>query len=50
MFNLIPDISLEIKAYTDNQSLYDILHTTKQPSEKRLVVDIAALREIIETK
>ena len=39
---------LDITAYTDNQSLYDAAHSTKQTLEKRLLVDIAAIREMIE--
>ena len=31
---------LSITAYTDNQSLYDAVHSMKQTLEKHLVVDI----------
>ena len=39
---------LEILAYTDNQSLYDAAHSMKQTLEKRLLVDISSIREMIE--
>ena len=39
---------LDIKAYTDNQSLYDATHTMKQTLEKRLLVDISSICEMIE--
>ena len=39
---------LNIIAYTDNQSLYDAAHTLKQTLEKRLLVDISAIREMVE--
>ena len=39
---------LEIVAYTDNQSLYDAAHSMKQTLEKRLLVDISSIREMIE--
>ena len=34
-------------AYTDNQSLYYAAHTLKQTQEKRLLVDISAIREVV---
>ena len=39
---------LDIVAYTDNQSLYDAAHSMKQTLEKRLLVDISSIREMIE--
>ena len=39
---------LNIIAYTDNQSLYDAAHTLKQTLAKRLLVDISAIREMVE--
>ena len=39
---------LNIIAYTDNQSLYDAAHTLKQTLEKWLLVDISAIREMVE--
>ena len=39
---------LEILAYTHNQSLYDAAHSMKQTLEKRLLVDISSIREMIE--
>ena len=35
-------------AYTDYQSLYDTAHTMKQTLEKRLLVDILLIGEMIE--
>ena len=35
-------------AYTDNKSLHDAVHTTKETLEKRLIVDILALREMVD--
>ena len=39
---------LNIIAYTDNQSPYNAAHTSKQTLEKRLLVDISAIREMVE--
>ena len=39
---------LSITAYTDNQSLYDAVHSMKQTLEKHLVVDISAIQEMVE--
>ena len=39
---------LNLTAYTDNQSLYDAAHTLKQTLAKRLLVDISAIREMVE--
>ena len=39
---------LNIIAYIDNQSLYDAVHTLKQTLEKQLLVDISAIREMVE--
>ena len=39
---------MNIQAYTDNRSLYDILYTTKLTSEKSLIVDVASIREMID--
>ena len=39
---------LEVIAYTDNQSLYDAAYSKKKIPEKRLLVDIAAIREMVE--
>ena len=43
-------IDLCITAYTDNQSLYDAVNSMKQTSEKRLLLDISALREMVEDR
>ena len=42
--------SIKINAYIDNQSLHDLLHNTKHALEKRLVLDISSLREMIDRK
>ena len=39
---------LSITAYTDNQSLYDAVHSMKCRLKKRLLVDISAIREMVE--
>ena len=39
---------LNIIAYIDNQSLYDAVHTLKQTLEKQLLLDISAIREMVE--
>ena len=39
--------SMNIIAYTDNQSLHDTVHRTKQTLERRLIVDIAFIREMV---
>ena len=39
---------LSITVYTDNRSLYDAVHSMKQTLEKRLLVDISAMPEMIE--
>ena len=38
----------EVIAYTDNQSLYNAGHNKKQTLEKRLLVETAAIREMVE--
>ena len=40
--------NINIEAFTDNRSLYETLHTTKYILDKRLQVEIAALREMRE--
>ena len=35
-------------AYTNNQSLYNAADTSKQSLEKQLLVDISAIREVVE--
>ena len=40
--------NINIEAFTDNRSLYETLHTTKSILDKRLRVEIAALREMCE--
>lgn len=44
------DNKIPIEVYTDNQSLKDNLQSTKQVSEKRLRINIAEIREQIESK
>ena len=39
---------INIEAFTDNRSLCETLHTTKSILDKRLRVEIAALREMCE--
>ena len=37
-----------VTVYTDNQSLYDNLHSTKQVKEKRLRITVAGIQELLE--
>ena len=43
----LPPGSTPIECTVDNKSLYDNIHFTKPASEKRLHVDIAAIREMV---
>ena len=38
---------MNIIAYTDNQSLHDTVHSTKQTFERRLIVHISFIREMV---
>ena len=38
---------INITAYTDNRSLTDTVHSTKQTLERRLIVDISFIREMV---
>ena len=42
-----PKAILSIMCFTDNKSLYDDSHTTNTISERRLIVDLSILREMI---
>lgn len=47
----ILDLSmLDIHIMTDNKSLFDNIHSSKATSEKRLIVDMSAIREMINKK
>ena len=35
-------------AYTDNQNLHDTVHSTKQTLERRLIVAISFIREMVD--
>ena len=48
MFNGVKHIPIEI--YTDSKSLYDALKLKKNVTEKRLIIDIAILRELLGLK
>ena len=37
-----------IIAYTDNQSLHDTVHSTKQTLERRLIVDTSSIHEMVD--
>ena len=39
---------MNIIAYTDNQSLHDTVHSTKQTVERRLIVGISFIREMVD--
>ena len=40
---------MNIIAYTDNQGLHDTFHSTKQTLERRLIVDISFIREMVDS-
>ena len=42
--------SIDIHTLTDNKSLYDNVHSSKVTVEKRLIVDLSALREMVNKK
>ena len=48
LFNGSKQISIEV--YTDSKSLFDTLNSKKNVTEKRLRIDIALLREMIDLK
>ena len=50
ILGLSNDTNLRIKAITDNKSLYDAVHSTKTVEDKRLKVDICALRDMMQRK
>ena len=39
---------IPIEGFTDNKGLYEILHKTKDPEEKKLICSIAPLRDNME--
>ena len=39
---------IPVIVYTDNQSLHDDLHSTKQVTEKRLRITLAGIQELLE--
>jgi len=45
---ILSKTNLNVTAHTDNQSLYENVHSSRQTLEKRLIVDIAALREMVD--
>ena len=42
--------SIDIECFTDNQSLFDTVHSTNSIINKRLRVDMAILREMVHKK
>ena len=47
----LPPEKIEIQCFIDNKSLYDNLHSsTPVKEEKRLVLDIALIKEMLEKK
>ena len=40
---------LPVVAYTDNKSLHENLHSTKQVHEKRLMIDMVEIRRMLNT-
>ena len=45
----IPNKTIPITAYTDNKSVIEGVFSTKLVDDKRLRVDIAAIREFLKT-
>ena len=45
---ILPGVSLDVELYVDCKSLYDAINTTNLLSDKRLRIDIALLREMVE--
>lgn len=45
----ITKVSIPITAYVDNRSLVDALHSTKMVDEKRLRIDIASIKQSLQT-
>ena len=41
---------LQIDCYTDNMSLHEAVHSTNTVLEKRLLIDLSVLREMVERK
>ena len=39
---------VQIECYVDNKGLLELIHKTKDPTEKRLIVTMASLREMVE--
>ena len=46
---VLPNSELKIELYTDSKSLYDCVRTTNLLTDKRLRVDVAAIREMVES-
>ena len=47
----IPPENVEIQCFIDNNSLFDIIHsTTNVKEEKRLILDISLIKEMLERK
>ena len=50
IFNNLVDIIPEIEINTDSHQLYDAVHSIKPVADKRLRIDIAVIRKMIENK
>ena len=44
------NVKIPVSAYIDNKSTLDAIHSTKFVDDKRLVVDIAAMKEELQKK
>ena len=47
---LVNDVTLPIVCYTDNKSLVDVLDSKKNVDDKRLRIDLALLKEMLQNK
>ena len=45
---IIPNIQLTIRCFTDSKGLYDAVNTTNSISDKRLRIEMAVVREMVE--
>ena len=50
LFNNCKSNNIPIECVVDNKSLFENIHSTKNVGEKRLRIDLAALKEMIEKK
>lgn len=47
---LLQNAAIDVKCHVDNRSLWDNVYSTKSAAEKRLRIDIASIKQMVETK